>query len=137
MRMARAKKAVRREIGCYYCGQRFEVSARTLSTTCTRCNKAIQVEDVVVKTYIPVNDLQTCGSIRVTRRGRVAAKNIQSGEGILCEGSIEGSIETDGNVRLTAKSSWKGKRLASRALCIEDGAVLNGHIHVPWEREKK
>ena len=134
--MAKAKKAARREIRCYFCGQRIDVSARTMSTTCTRCNKAIQVEDVVVKTYVPVNDLQTCGSIRITKRGRVAAKNIQCGEGVLCEGSIEGSIETDGDVRLNAKSSWKGKRLASRALRVEDGAMLNGHVSVPWVREE-
>lgn len=129
------KKGERQPIRCYLCGQRFEVSGRTMSTTCTACNKAIKVEDVQVKSYLPVNDLQTCGRITVTKRGRVAAKRIQSGRGIVCEGSLEGSIETDGGLALGAKSSWKGKELHCRTLVVADGATLNGHVQVPWERE--
>ena len=77
--MARAKP--KRFIRCYLCGFAQEVSSRTMSTTCPECHKAIKVEDVVIKTYLPVNDLQTCGKIKITKRGRVAARRIQSGEG--------------------------------------------------------
>ncbi|MHC4949174.1 MAG: polymer-forming cytoskeletal protein [Planctomycetota bacterium] len=105
-----------------------------MSTTCPGCHKAIKVEDVVVKSYLPVNDLQTCGRIRVTRRGRVAAKRVQSGDGVICEGTIEGSIETDGAVELGPKATWKGKKLQSRSLAIANGATLTGVICVPWER---
>ncbi len=125
----------RQPIRCYLCGERFEVSGRTMSTTCTACHKAIKVEDVQVKSYLPVNVLQTCGQILVTKRGRVAAKRIQSGRGIICEGTLEGSIETDGKLELGAKSSWKGKELQCRALTVADGATLNGHVQVPWERD--
>jgi hypothetical protein len=133
-RKASARTSPRRTIRCYLCGVEFEVSTRTMSTTCTGCHKAIKVEDVQVKSYVPVNDLQTCGGIRVTRRGRVAAKNVQCGEGIVCEGSIEGSIETDGDVRLGPKASWKGKTLHSQSLVVEEGATLNGRVDVPWKR---
>ena len=92
--MARAK-GIKRSVRCYLCGHRFDVSTKTLSTACPGCFSAIKVEDVVVKTYLPVTDLQTCGKITITRRGRVAARRIQCGGGILCEGIIEGSIETD------------------------------------------
>ena len=124
----------RQEIRCYLCGKRFEVSAKTMSTTCTSCNKAIKVEDIVVKSYMPVNDVQTCGRIKITKRGRIAARTIQSGAGIVSEGTIEGSIETEGDVQLTAKSSWKGRSLRSRTLVVEDGATLNGQVKVPWVR---
>jgi hypothetical protein len=135
--MVKAKAATRREVRCYLCGHRMSVSARTMSTTCGGCNKAIKVENLVVKSYVPVVDLQTCGRIKVTKRGRVAAKRIQSGEGIDCEGSMEGSIETDGDVHLGPKATWKGKTLQSRSLSISPGAKLLGVINVPWTRPEK
>jgi cytoskeletal protein CcmA (bactofilin family) len=133
--MARAK-GVKRSVRCYLCGHRFDVSSRTMSTACPGCFAAIKVEDVVVKTYLPVNDLQTCGQITITRRGRVAARRIQCGEGIVCEGSMEGSVETDGSVVLGAKASWKGKALQCRSLEITDGAQLQGALIIPWVREE-
>ncbi|MDY7110565.1 MAG: polymer-forming cytoskeletal protein [Planctomycetota bacterium] len=135
--MARkAKKALRRAIRCYQCGRRFEVSARTMSTTCPGCHKAIKVEDVRVKTYLGLIDLKTCGRISITRRGRVAARIIQSGEGIECEGAMEGSVETDGPIQLGPRSSWKGRTLQSRTLTVADGATLLGNVNVPWVREE-
>jgi hypothetical protein len=105
-----------------------------MSTTCPRCHKAIKIEDLVVKSYIPVVDLQTCGTIRITKRGRVAAQRIQCGGGIVCEGAMEGSIETDGDVQMGPKAYWKGKTLQSRALEIAAGAKLVGVVTVPWRR---
>ncbi len=109
---------------------------RTMSTTCTGCHKAIKVEDLQVKSYLPVNDLQTCGRIKVTRRGRVAAKRLQPGRGLICEGAVEGTIETDGAVELGSRSSWKGSLLQSSTLVVADGAKLHGHVLVPWVREE-
>ena len=111
-----------------------EVSPKTMSTTCPGCNRAIKIEDVLVKSYVPVNDLQTCGRIKVTKRGRVAAKHIQCGDGIECEGSIEGSIESEGRMQLGPKSNWKGRALQSQSLAISEGATLHGDIIVPWSR---
>jgi hypothetical protein len=105
-----------------------------MSTTCPGCHKAIKIEDLVVKSYIPVVDLQTCGKIRITKRGRVAAQRIQCGDGIECEGTMEGSIESDGDVTLGPKALWKGKKLQSRALHIAPGAKLVGVVTVPWRR---
>jgi cytoskeletal protein CcmA (bactofilin family) len=113
------------------------VSLRTMSTTCPKCNKAIKVEDVTVKTYLPVNDLQTCGKVMIVKKGRVVAKRIMSGEGIVCEGAMEGSIETEGDVVLGPKSSWKGEYLFSRSLTIADGAKVLGTVTVPWHRDGK
>ena len=101
-----------------------------MSTTCPGCTKAIKVEDVVVKSYTPVNNLQTCGMIKITKRGRVAARRIQCGDGIICDGAMEGTIETDGDVRLGPKATWRGKSLRSRSLAIADGAKLLGAISV-------
>ncbi len=128
-------KAVQtRAIRCYLCGYRFTVSARAMSTTCPGCNKAIKIEDMVVKTYLPVVDLQTCGRIKITKRGRIAARRIQCGDGITCDGTIEAAIETDGDVSFGPKSSWKGKTLQSQSITIAAGAMLLGVVKVPWHR---
>ena len=132
MAKAKAKTPARRTIRCYLCGHRSEVSLRTMSTTCPKCNRAIKVEDVTVQTYLPVNDLQTCGTITITAKGRVVAKRIQCGGNLVCEGAIEASIESDGEVSLGPKASWKGPNLLSRALTIADGAKLLGDVTVPW-----
>lgn len=129
----KTRSSARRRVRCYLCGHAFEVSAKTLSTTCPNCHKAIKVEDVVIKNYLPVNDVQTCGRITITKRGRVAAKRIQCGDGVQCEGSMEGDVETAGPVQLGPKASWKGKALASRTLEVKEGAVLNGRLNVPCD----
>lgn len=129
-----AKQTARRDIRCYLCGHRFAVSARTMSVPCPHCHKALKVEDIVVKSYLPVNDLQTCGRITITKSGRVVAKVIRSGDGIECEGALEGAVETDGEVQLGAKASWKGPTLHSRTLNIADGAKMIGRVKVPWVR---
>src|SRR5262245_15896903 len=105
---AAQSSTAKREIRCYFCGHRFGVSARTMSVPCPHCNKALKVEDITVKSYLPVNDLQTCGRITIAKNGRVVAKVIRSGDGIDCEGTLEGAIETDGPISLTDKASWKG-----------------------------
>jgi len=132
----RRKPAPRRNVRCYLCGHESEVSTKTMSTTCPGCNRAIKIEDVVIKSYLPVNELQTCGKIRITKRGRVVAKIIQSGDGIECEGAMEGAVETDGSVSLGAKASWKGPSLLTRSLLLVDGAKLHGVITVPWHRKQ-
>jgi len=128
------KAGIKRDIRCYLCGHRLTVSARAMSTTCPGCHKAIKIEDVIVKTYIPVVDLQTCGRIKITKRGRVAARRIQSGDGIECDGIMEGAVETDGDVHFGPKSSWKGSTLLSQSIEIAAGAKLIGIVTVPWHR---
>lgn len=134
--MAKARTSAKRTVRCYLCGHRSEVSTRTMSTNCPGCHRAIKVEDVTVKTYLPVNDLQTCGKVTITKKGRVVAKRIQSGDGIVCEGVLEGAVETDGPVTLGPKASWKGNSLQCRSLSIADGAKLLGAVKAPWTREE-
>ncbi len=131
------KPSAKRKIRCYLCGRGLEVSTKTMSTTCPGCNRAIKIEDVLVKSYVPVNELQTCGRIKITKRGRVAARQVQSGEGIECEGSIDANVETDGEMKLGPKAVWRGRTLQSRSLAIADGARLEGDIIVPWSRAEK
>ena len=123
--------AARRHVRCYLCGNVSEVSPKALSTTCPFCHKAIKIEDVVVKNYLPVNDVQTCGTITVTKKGRIAARRIQAGDGVVCEGAMEGKLETAGPVQLGSNASWKGTELFSSSLSIEEGATLVGYVAVP------
>jgi len=122
----------RRTIRCYLCGHTQEVSPKALSTTCPKCHKAIRIEDLIIKTYTPVNDLETCGRIHVTKKGRVAAKRIRAGDGIACEGIMHGAVETGGDIEFGPKAEWKGTLLRSKKLIIVDGVKLDGRITVPW-----
>lgn len=128
--MIRRRPGGPRPIRCYLCGHGFEVPARAMSSTCPACNRAIKVEDVVVKSYLPVNDLQTCGRVEVTVRGRVAARRVQGGDAVACLGTIEGSIETQGLVSFGPRASWRGGVLRGTALRIAEGAKLEGRIEV-------
>jgi phage FluMu protein Com len=101
MAKSRTANAPRRSIRCYFCGHHFEVSELTMSVPCPRCNKALKVEDVHVKTYVPVNDLQTCGRITVSKTGRVVAKVIRAASGIDCDGTLEGAVEADDHMVLS------------------------------------
>ena len=102
-----------------------------MSTACPQCHKAVKIEDVVIKSYLPVNDLQTCGSIKITRRGRVVAKNIHAGDGIVVEGTMEGEVVSEGAITLGPKAEWKGDLLSTDHLDIAEGAVVVGHVRVP------
>ena len=134
MAKSTATSVAKREIRCYFCGHRFGVSTRTMSVPCPHCNKALKVEDITVKSYLPVNDLQTCGRITIAKNGRVVAKVIRSGDGIDCEGTLEGALETDGPITLGDKASWKGKSLMCKSIAIAEGAKLVGYMKIPWQR---
>ena len=136
VRKRRTKKPTRREVSCYYCRHAIDVSSMSMSTACPNCHKAIKIEDVVIKTYLPVNDLLTCGEITVTRRGRVVARNIHAGNGITCEGTIEGEVVSEGTISLGPKSEWKGKMLSTDHLEIAEGATMVGRICVPLQKDE-
>jgi hypothetical protein len=128
-----SKSPPKRAIRCYLCGHHFDVSTRTMSVPCPKCNKALKVEDINVKSYLPVNELQTCGDITVAKNGRVVAKVIRAGGSIECEGVLEGAVHAEAQLILCGKSSWKGKALHSQSLQVEDGAKLQGYVKVPFE----
>ncbi len=132
----KVKTVPRRIIHCYLCGHSQEVSGKAMSTTCPSCHKAIRIEDLIIKTYTPVNDLETCGRIKVKKRGRVAAKRVRAGDGIECEGTIHGAVETPGDIAFGPKAEWRGSTLRSSRLIVADGVKLEGHIRVPWARPK-
>lgn len=126
-----AKAAGPRLVECYLCGHRFEVGARTMSTSCPNCNKPVIVEDVVVKGYKPVKRLQTCGRLIIRRGGRVVADRIEAHDGIECNGALHGEAFSGGPVMLGAKSEWKGNCRAP-VLRIKKGAIiLSGRFCVP------
>lgn len=131
------KSSPQRTIRCYLCGHEQNVSGRAMSTNCPACHKAIRIEDLIVKTYVPVNDYQTCGKIKVMKKGRIAAKLIQSGDGIECEGVMHGAVDSRGVIVLGPKAEWKGALLEGPHLEIADGASLDGHVRIPRPEEPK
>lgn len=122
-----------RSIHCYYCGRSISVSGRTTSTVCPACNKTVVVEDIVVKSYLGVRNVETCGRLIVTRKGRVVAQQrIVAHEGIELEGKLEcKEALVTGPVVLGPKAEWRGD-LAALSLSVAEGATIRrGYFAVP------
>ncbi len=120
-----------RPVTCYLCGHAFEVSPRAITVSCPSCARQLMAQDVTVKGYTAVTTLPSCGKVVVKPKGRVVAKKVIGVEGVTCEGSIEGAIETTATVRLERRAVCIGAIRAGR-LVIAPGASLEGEICVPW-----
>jgi hypothetical protein len=114
-----------RLIQCYHCRHRFEVGAKTMTTSCPGCNKPLMVEDVVVKGLEAVRKLQTCGRIVVQKKGRVIAQLVEAHLGIEVDGVVEAGAFQGGPVRIGEKGEWKGDCRAP-VLHLEAGGRIHG-----------
>jgi hypothetical protein len=121
------------EVICYHCGTVIETSARTKSTSCPGCHKPVLVEDIVIKSYIGLTNIETCGRLIVQRRGCAVAQNrIVAHGGIEVKGRVQCvQALTAGQTLLTKQAEWTGN-LNAQSLIVEQGAVINsGHFKVP------
>jgi hypothetical protein len=129
-----AKAASPRTVQCYHCRHRFEVSRQTLTTVCPKCNKPLTVEDVVIKNAHGVRKIQTCGSLTVTKKGRVIAQQVEAHGGVDVEGIMEANVVSGGPVRIGPKASWKGD-LSAPSLVVElGGRIERGYFVIPEDR---
>ncbi|MCC6660816.1 MAG: polymer-forming cytoskeletal protein [Phycisphaerales bacterium] len=123
--MAQAQRTVQ----CYHCRHRFPVGARAMTLSCPKCSKALRVDDIIIKTVEAVRKLQTCGSLTVTKKGRIIAQHVEAHGGVECEGIMEANVLSGGPVRIAAKSHWKGDCRAP-SVSIEPGCVITGGMFV-------
>ena len=124
---SKARAGERREVRCYLCQHRFEVSGMAQSTSCPGCNKPVIVADQEVKSGVrgPMRDLRTCGRVVVGRRARLICERIEAHGGLECEGIIDAKAVVSGEtVRLGPKAVYKGTLKAPR-LVVEAGAKLS------------
>lgn len=120
-----------RSITCYHCRHRFEIGARTLSTSCPKCSKQLRVDDIVVKGLEAVRKIQTCGRLVVQKKGRVSAQLVEAHGGVEVEGVMEANVLSGALVTIGAKAHWKGNCNAP-SVVIELGAQINaGYFTVP------
>jgi DNA-directed RNA polymerase subunit RPC12/RpoP len=126
-----ARTATPRTIRCYLCGHTFEVAARTMTTSCPGCSKALKVEDVVVKTIEAVRKIQTCGRVVVQKSGRVFAQAVEAQEGVDVEGVLEANVVSGGPVRIGPKATWKGDCRAPSLRVELGGTIVGGYFVIP------
>lgn len=118
---------------CYHCGHVFDIAARAMSSSCPKCSKPLNVQDVVVKTAHFVRKIQTCGRIIVEAKGQLNAALIQAQLGVEVIGSIEGNVTCGGVVSIGPKAKWKGD-CRSAALAVAAGATITrGFFQVPFD----
>lgn len=122
-----------RPVTCYHCGHAFDIAARAMSSSCPKCSKPLNVQDVVVKTAHFVRKIQTCGRIIVEAKGQLNAAHIHAQLGVEVIGTVEGNVTCGGVVSIGPKAKWKGD-CRSAALVVADGATITrGFFQVPFD----
>ena len=124
-----AKSASPRQVQCYLCGHRFEVSGRAQSTSCPGCNRAVIVGDEVLKTGKskgPVRALQTCGRLIVGKRARLICERVEAHGGVECLGRIDAKEVVVGGAGLSLgpRAEFSGE-LHSPSVVMEAGARVH------------
>lgn len=129
-----ARNLAPRTIQCYHCRHRFEVSGRTQSTSCPGCNKAVIVEDIVVKAGKirgPMNEDRTCGKIIIQKRGRLMGQYVEAGGGMICEGTVEAKEVVSGRpAELGPKAVWHSALKAPHLVMAKGAIVKPSHFEI-------
>ncbi len=121
------KAGERHHVHCYQCGHRMQVAGMTRSTVCPACNRRLVVEDIVVRAYTAVTNIETCGRLIIPRGGQaVAQKRVVALAGIEMEGKLQcRQAITARHARIGAGAEWKGD-LQAASLDVRAGAVIHG-----------
>lgn len=120
-----AKNKGPRTVQCYHCRHRFEVGGRAQSTSCPGCNKPLIVEDKVIdKMMYGLNDLRTCGTITIKKKGRLMAKFVEAHGGIICEGTLDADRVLSGQTLQLGKASTYRGDLQAPAVKMALGAKV-------------
>lgn len=128
-----ARHAGPRLVQCYHCRHRFEVGGRAQSTSCPKCNKALIVSDIEVKSGVrgPMREDRTCGRIIVHKRARLISEYLEAHGGVECHGIIDAKKVVSGKaVLLTDKCQFKGA-LHAPSVDMKPGARVLGQFAVP------
>ena len=127
------KPGERHDVHCYQCGHRLQVAGLTRSTVCPGCNRRLVVEDIIVRAYTAVVNLETCGRLIIPRGGQaVAQKRVVALAGIEMDGKLQcRQAITARHARIGPNAEWKGD-LQAASLDVKPGAVIHGgHFDVP------
>ena len=123
--MSKAASAPR-TVECYHCRHRFTVSWQTMTTSCPKCARGLNVEDIVIKVAYAVRKIQTCGTLVVEKKGRVTAQTVEAHGGVDVEGALEANVVSRGHVRIGPKAQWKGDLTAPTVLVELGGQIARG-----------
>ncbi len=105
----------------------------TRSTVCPGCNRRLIVEDIVIRSYTAVVNIETCGRLIIRRGGHaVAQKRVVALAGIEMDGKLQcRQAITARHARIGPNAEWKGD-LQAGSLDVKPGAVIHGgHFDVP------
>jgi len=101
-----------------------------MTTSCPKCARGLNVEDIVIKVAYAVRKIQTCGKLVVEKKGRVSAHSIEAHGGIDVEGTLEANVVSRGHVRIGPKATWKGDLAAPTLLVELGGQIARGYFAI-------
>ncbi len=133
-RKKRAKDAVAiKMVDCTHCGQPSEVGQSAMSVFCPHCKKRLILEDYKITSYYAVREFFTCGAVVVEKKGHVVAPLKASS--VTVKGTMQGSVVTPGEVKLTKTGSITGD-VEAASIKIENGAALDGFLRIGASEDK-
>jgi len=130
---ATQKASTPREVRCYHCGHRFEVSARAMTGSCPGCYGSLMLDDLVIKNTQSYRKLQTCGKIHIQARGRVIADLVDAAEGITVTGKLEAKAYRGGPVSIGPRALWKANCAAPSLEVAPGGKVERSWFVIPCD----
>ena len=119
-----------REVVCTHCDRPIEIPVTAMSVDCRRCHRRVTIEDITIKSYHAVTRLATAGKVEVSKRGQVVAQ-VRVND-LVVDGTVKGDVQVLGRVRVSKHGKVFGN-VECRALAVQPGAQLLGHVHVDPE----
>jgi cytoskeletal protein CcmA (bactofilin family) len=127
-----------RDVACFSCNAKQQVSSEVQSTSCPACGSYIDLRDFKIDGSFG-RSIQTQGDVVITPKGDVSSGRIACGSAIV-EGKMRGTLFCTGTVRIKVKGRFLGgietaKLLIEKKSDVEfarpikvQGAEINGKV---------
>lgn len=114
-----------RTVLCLNCASWFRVPSAAMVLTCPCCYQRVRVEDIIIDSVQYHTKIETCGVLRITRKGALTCNAIKAAAGLIVEGEVSVQQAAAYRVVIGVKASWSGDCQAA-AITVEPGASIRG-----------
>ncbi len=127
-----------RDVACFSCGTRQQVSSEAQSTSCSQCGSYLDLRDFKIAGPFG-RSIQTQGDVLITSKGDVAGARIACASAVV-EGKMKGTLVCTGTAKIRVSGKFLGAVEAHRLLIEKkyevefvraikvQGAEINGKV---------
>lgn len=117
-----------RTIVCIYCGKAQQVGRSAMSIPCRFCQKALNLEDILISGYAARRTIETCGAVVIEPKGDVTVNSIRCAT-LSIGGRLKGNVICQGAVIIGVSAVVRGD-IDAPVLTIAEGATLQGRCTI-------